>query len=470
MRVRKGDWLLAKGETIMATGISINIGLNGVDPSCYNGWDGKLNGCVNDANAMRDLADAQGYDCTLLLDEEATSAAVIKALGGAAAKLKSGDIMVLTYSGHGGQIPDVNGDETDGLDETWALYDRMLVDDELYQMWSHFAAGVRIFMLSDSCHSGTMSKLALYKVLNSPKVMPRDGGPAADAVAVRAMPFTLPAQLFQQNQNMYETLQWAAAKGDRATIGASVLLISGCQDNQLSGDGPQNGVFTGALIKVWSDGQFDGTYETFCKQIQQNMPPTQSPDYYKVGADNPDFEAQRPFTINAESDNSDGDNSGQGSGNNQGAVARPRVEGPTSLSDTDDPPTFTVDQGPNRYYAFEIASQPELFDVEAHQNDRNEGNFYGSWDDNVNNFDSETYTLPEDKWSTLRAADRLYYRVGACASPTGFDDSYVCSVDDLDVLNMPFIEISHDGAPSDAGASDSRKRATSATSKGRPRR
>ena len=41
---------------------------------------------------------------------------------------------LLTYSGHGGQINDVNNDEPDGLDETWALYDRELVDDELYAM------------------------------------------------------------------------------------------------------------------------------------------------------------------------------------------------------------------------------------------------------------------------------------------------------------------------------------------------
>ena len=43
----------------------------------------------------------------------------------------------------------------DGYDETWVLYDRQLVDDELYTLWSKFAPGVRIVVLSDSCHSGT---------------------------------------------------------------------------------------------------------------------------------------------------------------------------------------------------------------------------------------------------------------------------------------------------------------------------
>ena len=34
----------------MAKGISLNIGLNSVDPNHYGGWDGQLAGCENDAN------------------------------------------------------------------------------------------------------------------------------------------------------------------------------------------------------------------------------------------------------------------------------------------------------------------------------------------------------------------------------------------------------------------------------------
>ena len=51
-------------------------------------------------------------------------------------------------------------------DETWCIYsDRQLVDDELYSLWAQFAAGVRIFVLSDSCHSGTVLKQMFYKSL-----------------------------------------------------------------------------------------------------------------------------------------------------------------------------------------------------------------------------------------------------------------------------------------------------------------
>jgi len=56
-------------------------------------------------------------------------------------------------------VPDRNGeDEEDRSDETWVAYDRQIVDDELYALWGKFAAGVRIFVLSDSCHSGTVAR------------------------------------------------------------------------------------------------------------------------------------------------------------------------------------------------------------------------------------------------------------------------------------------------------------------------
>src|SRR5215218_10278802 len=129
-------------------GISIHIGLNFVDPTRYNGWNGQLAGCINDARDMKAIADRLGYSSSIMTDSQATSANVVGAIGRAAQQLNSGDILLLTYSGHGGQMPDANGDEPDGLDETWVLWDRQLVDDELYALWSRFRQGVRVFVLS----------------------------------------------------------------------------------------------------------------------------------------------------------------------------------------------------------------------------------------------------------------------------------------------------------------------------------
>src|SRR5919109_1871368 len=112
----------------MARGLSIHIGLNGVDPNAYGGWDGQLAGCLNDARAMQSIAQSVGYQPQIILDQQATAAAVTSAIKAAAGMLQSGDILLLTYSGHGGQVPDPTGEEPTGMNSTWVLYDRMVVD------------------------------------------------------------------------------------------------------------------------------------------------------------------------------------------------------------------------------------------------------------------------------------------------------------------------------------------------------
>jgi metacaspase-1 len=42
------------------------------------------------------------------------------------------------------------------MSETWVCFDRMIVDKELYALWSNFARNVHIEVYSDSCHSGTV--------------------------------------------------------------------------------------------------------------------------------------------------------------------------------------------------------------------------------------------------------------------------------------------------------------------------
>jgi hypothetical protein len=272
----------------MATGISLHIGLNSVDPQHYEGWGGPLNACEADANDMADLAQTRNYTPTKLLTRKATRKAVLDAIAAAAAQLKSGDMFFLTYSGHGGQLPDQNGDEPDGKDETWCLYDGELVDDELYSSWGAFAAGVRILLLSDSCHSGTVSKALHYDA--KARAMP--------GTLYRVMPDEVALRVYQNNKKFYDPIlkrrDLAEALG---TVKASVLLISGCQDNQLSQDGTFNGLFTGTLKTVWNGGTFEGSYRRFRAAIAAKMPPDQTPRLTLVGAGNEPFIAEEPFTI-----------------------------------------------------------------------------------------------------------------------------------------------------------------------------
>lgn len=274
----------------MAKGIALNIGLNCVDPKCYEGWSGPLTACEADACDMADLAGAQGFAATKLLTRKATRNAALKGIADAASRLKPGDIFLLTYSGHGGQAPDLNGDEPDGKDETWCLYDGQLIDDELYSSWGAFAAGVRIFLLSDSCHSGSVSKAVHYAAKSRENRSP----------VYRAMPDEVALRVYQNNKKFYDPIlkrrELARALG---AVKASVLLISGCQDNQLSQDGTFNGLFTGTLKTVWNGGTFAGSYRRFHSAIAARMPPDQTPKLSLVGAANAAFIAQRPFMINS---------------------------------------------------------------------------------------------------------------------------------------------------------------------------
>ncbi|RNC66705.1 MAG: caspase family protein [Desulfuromonadales bacterium] len=274
-----------------AQGIALTIGLNAVDPKHYQGWDGKLTACEADAEDMAAIASSKGFAVTSLLTKAATRAKVVDAITKAAKTLKKGDIFMISYSGHGGTLPDLNNDEPDGQDETWCLFDGELVDDELYALYSKFAAGVRVLVFSDSCHSGTVTRDAYYYGTSR-------SGALGGEVKYRAMPSDVAMRTYRANREFYDKILKAkTAKDAQPEAKASILLISGCQDNQLSQDGTFNGLFTGQLLKVWKNGLFKGNYVTFHKGIVKRMPPDQTPNLFRAGVPDTTFEKQKPFTV-----------------------------------------------------------------------------------------------------------------------------------------------------------------------------
>ena len=279
----------------MAKGISLHIGLNEVDPAHYGGWSGPLAACEADAQDMQQLAGS--YESSLLLTRKATRAAVKKGIEAAAATLRKGDIFFLTYSGHGGQVRDENNDEDDGEDETWCLYDGQLIDDELGLLWTKFAPGVRVLVLSDSCHSGTATRAHYDRLLATRAIeAPLTTTGASEAPRFRAMPREAALRTWRLNRDFYRRIQ-DEIPAKLPEIPATVRLISGCQDNQLSQDGTFNGLFTGTLLSVWSDGRFEGDYARFHKSIVRKMPPVQTPNHYVIGAHDAAYDAQTPFTV-----------------------------------------------------------------------------------------------------------------------------------------------------------------------------
>jgi metacaspase-1 len=477
----------------MAQGLSLHIGLNGVDASKYNGWPGTLAGCVNDANSMQAIAEAQGFTPTQLITEAATADAILTQIGQAAHALQSGDTFLISYSGHGGQVPDATGDSPTGLDDTWVAYDRMICGHELYNLWSQFAPGVCIEVYSDSCHSGTVIRdfilsnnepfvgvkpdgkrgipaigviaaakrgipaigaIAAAKNFATvfgaaPKAAPAPrSGPDKTVAQARAIPPLLALQLYQLHRSFYEAVQWSRK---RVVPTAMVILISGCQDNQTSQDGTTNGLFTEKLLNVWNNGAFQGALPQFHQAILALMPSDQTPNYFSVGPDDPTFTNARPLTIVGAAATTTTTTTTTTPTTTTTQSVPPSISGPTGTLDPNvDPPTFTVTLGSNPYYIFEIAADPSLFGNDAGRTDTN---FYGSWADPnaVARMSDPTYVLPQTAWLKLRDNAKLYYRVGSTSS-LSLDEwnDYMVSVTDGDAATMaPYFAVAVDdrGAP-----------------------
>jgi metacaspase-1 len=279
-------------------GVSLHIGLNEVDPNHYAGWSGKLVACEADARDMAAIAASKGYRVAALMTKDATRAHVRSAIDEAAKELRSGDIFFLTYSGHGGQVPDQDGDEEDGNDETWCLFDAEMIDDEIWELYTHFSEGVRILVLSDSCHSGSVSRDAQFRAIAaSPELRAAFG--VEEGALSRGMPDPIALRVYEQHRAFYDGIaaNMPSKAQSKEQLMARVRLISGCQDDQTSADGRYNGLFTGTLKTVWNGGTFTRNYRAFHRAIRRRMPTTQVPNHYLIGPANPAFDAQSPFTI-----------------------------------------------------------------------------------------------------------------------------------------------------------------------------
>ena len=140
-----------------------------------------LKGCVNDAHDWANLLVRHyGFsvaDVTLLTDMDATRANILKGLKDLLAGAQKGDVLVFTNSSHGFFTPDVSDDEDESefvvegkyfkgkYDEAICPYDypRLIIDDELRELFDGVQKGVNLTVISDSCFSGTLSDSSFSK-------------------------------------------------------------------------------------------------------------------------------------------------------------------------------------------------------------------------------------------------------------------------------------------------------------------
>jgi len=243
---------------------SLHIGIND-----YPGTNNDLSGCVNDANDWREALEARDFQATSLLDGEATKSNMQEAISKITKDTGRDDIAVITYSGHGTWVPDEDDDEVDGRDEALCPYDitqgQILTDDELYDIFSERKRGARIIFLSDSCHSGTVSRVA--------RTMP---GIEDDPVNVQKIRFLEPEFYIKDDENLMRKALRVENVRARGKIRAASVLISGCKDDEYSYDawfnGRPNGAFTYVALQTLKDLMETAVYRDWFWKIREILP------------------------------------------------------------------------------------------------------------------------------------------------------------------------------------------------------
>ena len=205
----------------------------------YPGSQNDLQGCVNDMNDWAEMFRAHGFDEVVTLqDSQASKSALMKELEKGITETGIKDLFFFTFSGHGTWVPDDDGDEADGRDEAlcpWDFSKNVIIDDELFDLFSTRHYGSRIVMFSDSCHSGSVARM----------------GPAL-GTSRRKIRFMPPGIfLSAKHTAVAKRLEKAASKGK---MRSTCLLVSGCKDTEYSYDAwfgaRANGAFTYAALEA----------------------------------------------------------------------------------------------------------------------------------------------------------------------------------------------------------------------------
>ena len=195
-----------------------------------------------DARMFALLAADRGFESAMLIGEQATRVAVREKLATAAALSKPGDLVLLTFSGHGGHTRLRGKDGQPREAGTWQLYDGTLNDDQLKADLARFRRGVRVLVVSDNCGGG--------------------------------LPALRPSELE-----------------------ASVLVLAACEEGKYADGAGRPGHFAEALRRTLNGSGFDGDYGAFHGALCESMPSYQKPRFYRLGVPDAVFETQRPFTI-----------------------------------------------------------------------------------------------------------------------------------------------------------------------------
>jgi hypothetical protein len=231
-----------------------------------------LMGCVNDARGwaelLRERFDFPRSNVRLLTDRRATKGAILQRLKDLLAGASAGDVVVFTNSSHGSYIPDRDDDEPDAYDETMCPYDvrdSQITDDELRELLAGVPRGVHMTLISDSCHSGSVTRAILDDVI--PGLRFRDK---------RRARFLNPAllrrtRLIVDPRRTRPRGRFGASEADMRHV-----LLSGCRDDEYSYDARIGGSYHGAMsyhaIKAIRAARYRITPAQLARDLNRRLP------------------------------------------------------------------------------------------------------------------------------------------------------------------------------------------------------
>jgi len=207
-----------------------------------------LRGCVNDVKNMQSVLTRsygfKGGDITVLTDFAATKKGIESAIRKLVQGGRKGDVLLVHFSGHGSNVPDNDGDEADDRDEILCPTDldwkNPMRDDWLRKTFDSMRAGVSLTVITDCCHSGTITRA----------VQPPDA-PSIE----RYLPSPWDLVATESGRSLRGTVKTELRKSKRASrkqrdiVEADLpeVLITGCRSDQTSADAMIGGSFNGAL-------------------------------------------------------------------------------------------------------------------------------------------------------------------------------------------------------------------------------
>lgn len=230
-----------------------------------------LHGCLNDiSNMAQYLTTRLGWkseDIRMIADNRADTAAILERLNWFVSDVKPEDFLFFHFSGHGAQVATRDrSQEIDGMLEVFCPYDfdwspqRMITDKQLYSIFQKIPVGTVFNWISDSCHSGDLTR-----DITPHKITPRTMKPPVD-IAWR--------NLGAKSKNLHP-------HGVNKSISNGILdvgYVSGCKSDQTSADSVFNGQPQGALthylidaLKSYSeDTQLDTIVDATGKALRRN--------------------------------------------------------------------------------------------------------------------------------------------------------------------------------------------------------